>query len=177
MKKLILACLVIVAFATVAVAEEFVTSVTPITVLGQPCAVVKTVRKGGPLSGFLGTTQINQTTVAADPTQGGKLYTLSSSNNNNQGLGSQIISGATQNLGLGAMYAVGEAIRTPDQTKVYQTQTGVNAPKVSTSTSTTTSTATSATNVNQNVNNLHQSQGQSQFQNQRQRQYQAQELF
>jgi hypothetical protein len=144
MKKLVvlLAVVLVLGLVTSAIAEDWnytVTS-TPLTVLGRPCAVIKTVRKGGPLGGFLGNTQVTQTTVTVD--KKGDLVTLSSSSEQATGLGDKMITGTFNGLGLGGMYALGQAIRTPDTTKVSQNVSGANSASNSNATNNVTNSNT-----------------------------------
>lgn len=158
MKKIILVAILVLAMAFPAMARKVTVDTHPVTVLGQPCEVITVTDQGGPLSGFLGTTRVGQTTVTAD--EKGKLKALSSYGSQSDGVGKAILGNASQNLGAGALYAVGQAIRTPDTTQVNQSNSVVGGG--------TSFGAGAISNVNA------QSQGQLQGQAQAQRQSQSQ---
>lgn len=118
MKKAACVLSLVLALALVgsALAEEFTTETIPMTILGQPACMVRTVRQGGPLKGFLGNTAQAQTTYGLD--KDGKLICLSTTQSNSDGVGKTMLTGAAPAMAGGPFYVWGQSVRRPDQTKV-----------------------------------------------------------
>ena len=169
MKRAMLALSLILVLALVgsAVAGEWQpTETSYFTMFGSSFCRTTDRHIGGPLNkGFFGR-NIYVTNVYAAPKAPGEAPTcLSSHKSDYDGLGDGIVKGMTNNLGAGAMYAVGQAIRTPDS---YRTSVNTNVSGGNTSSAAGAAAGAAAGVINANSN--FQAQGQIQAQGQAQQQ-------
>lgn len=151
MKWFVVVCLIL-GIVGAALAEEFTTERIPMTILGQPAMMVRTVRQGGPLKGFFGNNAQAQSTYGLNAK--GELVCLSTTQSNGDGLGKAMLQGVPQAAMLGGMQIIAAGQIRPDSTTV-------NVP-VKTNVRTNASARSSSDNTNVNVNSNFQQQQQQQ---------------
>lgn len=157
-KWFVVVCLIL-GVVGAALAEEFKTETVPLTILGQPACMVRTVRQGGPLKGFFGNSAQAQSTYGLSQGSFGNLVCLSTTQSNSDGLGKAMLQGVPQAATLGGMQIIAAGQIRPDSTTV-------NVP-VKTNVRTNASARSSSDNTNVNVNSNFQQQQQQQQQTSR----------